>query len=76
MLFAVFSVVQTVTLFGIDLYPQARVVESLLAMVPMALLLPLGTWASRRMSAQAFKRVILLLLLATACKLIYDAVTG
>lgn len=75
-LFVVFSIVQVVTLFGIGLYTQPRVVESLLAMVPIAILLPLGTRAARRLSAEAFKRVILLLLVATACKLIYDAVYG
>ena len=75
-LFVVFSIVQTVTLFGIGLYTQPRIMESLLAMVPIVLLLPLGTRAARRLSARTFKRVILLLLLATAAKLIYDAVAA
>lgn len=75
-LFIVFSIVQTVTLFGIGLYTQPRIVESLLALVPIALLLPLGTFAARRLSAHAFKRIILLLLVGTACKLLYDALVG
>ena len=75
-LFAVFSVVQTVTLFGIGLYTAPRILESLLALIPIALLLPVGTRVSRRLSALAFKRIILILLLVTAVKLIYDAVSG
>lgn len=75
-LFVVFSVVQTVTLFSIGLYPPARVAESLLALVPIAVLLPLGSRVARRMSAAAFQRVILVLLVVTAMKLVYDAVAG
>lgn len=75
-LFVAFSIVQTVTLFGIGMYTPERVVESLLAIVPIAILLPLGARVSRRLSAGAFKRVILVLLVATAVKLIYDAMSG
>ncbi len=75
-LFVVFSVVQTVTLFGLGMYTPPRIAESLLALIPIALLLPLGTRAARWLSARTFKRVILLMLLATACKLLYDALAG
>ena len=75
-LFVVFSIVQTATLFGIGLYTPERLGESLLALIPIAVLLPLGTRVSRRLSAETFKRIILVLLLATATKLIYDAVSG
>lgn len=75
-LFVAFSIVQTVTLFGIGMYTPERVGESLLAIVPIAILLPLGARVSRRLSAGAFKRVILVLLVATAVKLIYDAMSG
>lgn len=75
-LFVVFSVVQTVTLFSIGLYPAARVAESLLALVPIAVLLPIGSRVARRLSPVAFQRVILVLLAATAAALAADALTG
>lgn len=75
-IFLVFSVVQTSTLFGIGLYTQSRLLESLLALVPIAIMLPVGTWVGRRLSAETFKRVILVLLAGTAVKLIVDAVAG
>ena len=75
-LFSVLSVVQVVTLIGIGLYTQPRIIESLLAMIPIALFLPLGTRMTRNMSARTFKRVILILLVASAIKLIYDAIAG
>lgn len=75
-LFIVFSVMQTVTLFGIGLYTPDRILESLLALVPIAVLLPLGTKVARRWSAATFKRVILGLLVLTACKLLVDALGG
>lgn len=75
-LFFVFSSVQAVTLAGVGLYTQARLVESLLALVPIFLALPLGSWAVRRVSAGTFQRVVLVVLLASAASLAYDAVTG
>lgn len=75
-LFIVFSIMQTVTLFGIGLYTPSRIAESLLALVPIAILLPIGTRVARRWSATTFKRVILVLLVLTACKLLVDALRG
>ena len=75
-IFVVFSIVQTVTLFGIGLYTPGRVLESVLALVPIAILLPVGSRYARKLSAVAFKRVVLVLLVSSAAKLIYDAVTG
>lgn len=75
-LFIVFSIMQVVTLFGIGLYTPARIGESLLALVPIALLLPVGTRVARRWSARTFKRVILVLLVVTAGKLLVDAIGG
>ncbi len=74
--FIVFSIVQTVTLFGIGLYTPDRVGESLLALIPIAMLLPLGSRLSRRVSVETFKRLILALLVVTAAKLLYDAFVG
>lgn len=75
-MFLVFSLTQTLTLFGIGLYPAERVVESLLALIPIAVMLPLGSRLASRLSPDAFRRVILVLLSLTAAKLLYDALLG
>src|SRR3954471_16525345 len=46
-LFFVFSSVQAVTLAGVGLYAPTRMLESLLALVPILLALPLGVRAAR-----------------------------
>lgn len=75
-LFFVFSSVQTVTLLGVGLYTPYRLLESLLALLPILLALPLGTRAARRLSAQTFQRVVLVLLAASAVSLIHEALAG
>jgi uncharacterized membrane protein YfcA len=75
-LFFVFACVQAVTLAGVGLYTTERVVQSLLALVPIFLALPLGSAAARRLSPQAFQRVVLVLLAASVLSLVHDAFSG
>jgi len=75
-LFFGFALVQTVALVAVGLYTEGRLAESLLALVPVAVALPLGSWAARRVSATTFNRVVLVLLLASAVALAHDAVSG
>ena len=75
-LFFGFALVQTVSLVAVGLYTPSRLAQSLLALIPIALALPLGSWAARRMSVTAFNRVVLVLLLASAVALAHEAVTG
>lgn len=75
-LFFVFASVQTITLFGVGLYTPSRLGESLLALLPTVVALPLGAWAIRRVSAATFQRIVLVLLVASAASLINDALTG
>jgi uncharacterized protein len=75
-LFFVGALVQVVTLAAVGLYTGSRFWESLLALVPIALTLPLGTRAARRLSPRAFQRVVLVLLAASALTLLYDAMGG
>ncbi len=75
-LYGVFSVAQVVTIGGLGLYSAGRLVESVFALLPMAIMLPVGTKLARRMSQRVFDISILALLLATAAKLAYDAVLG
>lgn len=75
-LFFVFSSVQSITLIGIGLYTPSRLFESLLALLPILLALPLGARAARRLSARTFQRVVLVLLAASAVSLIHNALAG
>ncbi|HET9946029.1 MAG TPA: sulfite exporter TauE/SafE family protein [Actinomycetes bacterium] len=75
-LFFGFALVQTVSLVAVGLYTPSRLAQSLLALIPIAVALPLGSWAARRMSVTAFNRVVLVLLLASAVALAHEAVTG
>ncbi len=75
-LFFVFASVQTITLTGVGLYTPVRLVESGLALVPILLALPLGARAARRLSRQAFQRVILVLLAASVVSLLHDTFAG
>lgn len=75
-LFLVYAIPQTLMLFQLGLYTQDRVIESLLALIPIAVALPLGSLLARRISARAFDQFILAILAGSAVKLIYDAVVG
>ena len=75
-LFFGFALVQTVALVAVGLYTRSRLLESCLALVPIAVALPLGSWAARRVSVRTFNRAVLLLLLASAVALVHEAVAG
>ena len=75
-LFFVFSTVQAITLAGVGLYTPIRLLESLLALIPILLALPLGVRAARKLSPQTFQRVILVLLAASVVSLIHDTLAG
>jgi hypothetical protein len=75
-LFLVGAMVQVVTLAVVGLYTGNRFLESVLVLVPILALMPLGARAARRLSPHAFRRVVLVLLGASAITLIYDALGG
>jgi uncharacterized protein len=75
-LFFVFSSVQALTLAGIGLYTPSRLLESLLALLPILLALPLGVRAARRLSPRTFQRVVLVLLAASVVSLVHDTFAG
>ncbi len=70
--FQVYAMVQTVTLAAVGLYTGSLLVLSLLALIPIMALLPLGARFTDRLSRRAFDRLVLALLLVSAVKLVYD----
>jgi uncharacterized membrane protein YfcA len=75
-MFGVLSAVQVVALAGVGLYTPTRLVESVFAVIPIAIGLPLGSAAARRLSRRTLQRVVLVLLAASAVKLLYDTLSG
>jgi uncharacterized protein len=73
-LFQVFALVQVVTLSVLHLYTTRRFLLSLLAVVPIMAVLPLGSRLARTMSRRAFDLAVLGVLLLTSGKLLYDAI--
>lgn len=72
-LFCVGAVVQTLTLAVVGLYTSARLGQSLLTLLPIALFLPLGSRAARRLSPATFQRIVLVLVAASAISLVHQA---
>jgi uncharacterized membrane protein YfcA len=75
-LFCVGAVVQTVTLAAVGLYTGTRLVESLLTLIPIAVFLPAGSWAAKRLSRSTFQQVTLVLVAASAISLLHDVIAG
>lgn len=75
-LFQVFAVVQGITMGSLGLFDRSRVVEGMLALLPMMVALPLGARVGRNLSARVFDRWILVLLVGSAAKLIHGAIWG
>jgi uncharacterized membrane protein YfcA len=71
--FLVFSVVQTVALAALGLYTESRVGESFLALVPIMIMLQIGTRLTHGLSRRAFDLVILAVLIASGARLVYGA---
>lgn len=75
-LFLLFAIPQTAVLFLTGAYTADRIAESLLALVPIAVALPLGNRLSDRLSTRTFDRCVMAILVVSAIKLLHDAILG
>lgn len=75
-LFQVFALTQMITLFRIGLYTDTRFLESVIALVPVMLVVPLGARLTDRLSGRGFDTWVLVLLAGSAAKLLYDGIVG
>lgn len=73
-LFQVFALVQAVTLLGLGMFTAERAFQSLLAVVPMLVTLPVGVSVARRMAPERFDQWVTAVILASALKLAHAAV--
>ena len=74
-IFQVFAVVQTVMLVALGMYDSERLTLSLLSLVPIMILLPLGTAAAKRLSHKWFDLAVVAVMALSAVKLLYDGLT-
>ena len=70
-----FTVAQTAALATAGLMTWRHVLEGCAALIPIMLMMPLGSRAAALMSRQAFDRVILLLLAVIAVKLVFGSLS-
>jgi uncharacterized protein len=71
--FLAFGIVHIPALAAAEILDGPRFLQGLFAIVPALAALPLGAWASSRLSQQAFDRMILVLLAVIAVELIVGA---
>jgi uncharacterized membrane protein YfcA len=74
--FQLFALVQVIVFLALGMYTAARLLESLLALFPALLVLPLGVRLARRLDPRRFDLAVLGVLVAMGAKLAYDALTG
>ncbi len=72
-LFSAMAVVQLVTLGALGVLDGQRLLISVLACVPLFAGMPVGAWLVRHVGPALFDRLIMLLLLVIALRLIFDA---
>ena len=72
--FQVYAVAQAATLLGVGLYNTERAVLSVLSLIPIMIMLPLGARVAKQLSRRTFDLIVLVLLLASATKLVIEAV--
>jgi uncharacterized membrane protein YfcA len=74
--FFAMALVQIPLLTVLGILTGERFLLSCLALIPLMAAMPLGAWLARRISASAFDRVILGLLLILSLRLIWQALAG
>lgn len=72
-LFLVSSVAQAVTLVALGAYTTTLLLEAVLALVPVVVMLPVGSWVSRRVGERHFSHVIMATLVVAAAVLMVRA---
>jgi uncharacterized membrane protein YfcA len=74
--FQLFAFIQVIVFVGLGMYTTARLLESLLALIPALLVLPVGIRLGRRLDRRRFDLAVLGVLFVMGTKLAYDALTG
>ncbi len=70
--FQVLGMVQVISMATLGVYDQERLVASLIAILPVVVVLPIATRVSGKLSQRSFETVVLILLVAMAIRLIWS----
>jgi uncharacterized protein len=74
--FQLFAAVQVLVFLRLGAYDAERLVGSVLALVPVLLVLPLGIRLGRRLDPARFQRLVLAVLVIMGAKLLWDGLNG
>ncbi len=75
-IFATFSVTQMVSMASFDLFTRERLLESVIAVVPTMIGVPLGVRLGRLVARKTFDKIILGVLLVLEVRLIWQGIAG
>ena len=68
--FLVFGAIQVVTLFSLGAFTAERTTQALWAILPVLVVIPVGTRIARRLNQRAFERIVMALLAFAAVRLL------
>ena len=71
--FLVFGAIQVLTLLGLGAFTPERTTQALWAILPILVVIPIGTRIARRLNQRTFQRIVMGLLAFTAVRLILSA---
>jgi uncharacterized protein len=71
--FLVFGAIQVLTLLGLGAFTPDRTTQALWAILPILIVIPIGTRIARRLNQRTFQRLVMVLLAFTAVRLILSA---
>ena len=71
--FLVFGAIQVVTLVGLGAFTPDRTAQALWAILPVLIVIPVGTRIARRLNQRAFERIVMALLAFAAIRLVLSA---
>ena len=71
--FLVFGSIQVVALFSLGAFTPERTNQALWAIVPVVVVIPIGTRIARRLNQRAFERIVMALLAFAAIRLLLSA---
>jgi len=76
LIFTLFALAQIGAILHYGLLTPTRLVESLAAVVPVALVMPLGIRLGRRLSVRGFEKALFALFVVMELRLLYDGIWG
>ena len=76
LVFLTFGITQMIAMSSLGLFTQARMMEGLLALVPVLVLTPVGLWVGRVISRRAFDAAVMVLLLVSGARLAWTGIAG